>query len=258
MDILSVERVGNMRFSLQFFTVATCAFVTLLCSLVTVHAQQKDRFYFERKGYAHWQVPTHERVVALTFDDGPDPTYTPEVLQLLAEYGEHGTFFLIGHKVKTYPEVVKQTVLLGNELGNHTYSHRHLATLTPAQFEEELNKTSTEIEHITGHIPSLFRPPRGFYNESTVLTAHNSGYPVIMWSWDEDTRDWQLPGVDKIVQTVLSNLHPGDIILFHDGTGNSKQTIAALRIILPRLQQQGYRSVTVSELLKMADHQGDD
>ncbi|GMA60841.1 polysaccharide deacetylase family protein [Alicyclobacillus fastidiosus] len=216
-------------------------------------AQKKDRFYFERLGYAHWQVPTHRKVVALTFDDGPDPTYTPQVLQLLAENHDQATFFLIGRKVSEHPDIVRQTEFLGNELGNHTFSHRHLAHMNTSELAGELDQTQNAILQATGQKCKYFRPPRGYYDEPSVLTAHDRGYPVIMWSWDEDSRDWQAPGVHNIVNNVLKHVHPGDIILMHDGTGNSKQTIAALRKILPDLHKRGYQSVTISDLLRSAE-----
>lgn len=241
-----------MRFGLRIFLVLVALW--LPCCSVSAHSTKKDRFYFERLGYAHWQVRTNAKVVALTFDDGPDPTYTPQILQLLAHYHDHGTFFVIGQKVGKYPGVAKQTVVLGNEIGNHTYSHRHIKYMSKPQLKEELEETHEAIEDATGQHTKFFRPPRGFYDESSVMIAHQNGYPVIMWAWDEDSRDWQGPGVNKIVRTVLAHVHPGDIILMHDGTGHTKQTIAALKIILPALHKAGYKSVTMSELLRLEAH----
>ncbi|GEO26289.1 polysaccharide deacetylase family sporulation protein PdaB [Alicyclobacillus acidoterrestris] len=216
-------------------------------------AKTKDRFYFERLGYAHWQVPTHRKIVALTFDDGPDLKYTPQILQLLTNYGDHATFFLIGQKAEQYPNVVRQTALLGNELGNHTFSHANIAHLSTGDLTKELDESKSAIERITGERCVYFRPPRGYYDEPSVLTAYRRGYSVIMWSWDEDSRDWAGPGAATIAHSVLNHLHPGDIILLHDGTANSKQTVAALRIILPELHRRGYQSVTVTDLLRSAD-----
>lgn len=237
-----------------WFLWACCLFISFETLIPPVFADtKKNRFYFERQGYAHWQVPIRDKLVALTFDDGPDPKYTPEVLATLAEHGDHATFFLIGKKVTKYPEIVRQTVILGNELGNHTFTHRHIKHMTSTDLVKEITRTNDAIAQVIGHSAKEFRPPRGYYDEPTILTAHRMGYPVIMWSWDEDTRDWQQPGVDKIVSNVLIHIHPGDIILFHDGTGHSQQTVAALRIILPKLHELGYRTVTVSQLLNNRD-----
>lgn len=216
-----------------------------------------DRFYFERLGYAHWQVKTEEKVVALTFDDGPDPTYTPKVLHLLDEYHDHGTFFVIGRKVEQFPNITREIYEFGNEIGNHTYTHSHLRHMTAEVLRKEMSQTATAIRDATGQSPSCFRPPRGFYNDLSVRTAHQAGYSVILWSWDEDSRDWETPGVQKIVQTVIDHLHPGDIILLHDGTGNNKQTVSALHTILPLLHQRGYKSVTVTKLLESSEPEDD-
>ncbi|MFD1677114.1 polysaccharide deacetylase family protein [Alicyclobacillus fodiniaquatilis] len=247
-----------MQRRLCCFKSAICAILAVLWPLCAQAETKKDRFYFERLGYAFWQVKTEKKVVALTFDDGPDPTYTPKILRLLERYHDHATFFLIGSKVQQYPEVTHQVFSLGNELGNHTFSHCHIADMSERELSQELRKTNDAIVRATGLSPKYFRPPRGFYDENSVLTAHQNGYPVIMWSWDEDSHDWQAPGVGKIVQTVLKHVHSGDIILFHDGTNNSKQTVAALTTILPTLQREGYKCVTISELLSLSNHKEDD
>ncbi|WAH35104.1 polysaccharide deacetylase family protein [Alicyclobacillus dauci] len=236
----------------RVFLLMTALLLVCGLSIPEVGAKKKDRFYFERLGYAHWEFPVDKKVIALTFDDGPDPIYTPQVLELLSAYHQHATFFLIGRKVKQYPQIARDTALLGNELGNHTYTHRHVARMTESELIQELNETHDEIQRATGEDTKYFRPPRGFYDERSVLTAYRHGYPVVLWSWDEDSRDWEAPGVHNIVKTVMSHIDPGDIVLFHDGTGNSKQTISALKIILPALQERGYQCITISEMSRLS------
>ncbi|WP_018130164.1 polysaccharide deacetylase family protein [Effusibacillus pohliae] len=231
--------------------VINCLFLILVVSIAT--AQSKGRFYFEARGDVVWDVPTDQKVIALTFDDGPNPRYTPQILDLLKQHHAKATFFVTGLRVQKYPELAKREVLEGHELGNHTYSHPSMRQISSEKLQDELTKANQVINHVTGQQTHLFRPPGGHYDETIVNTAKQAGYMVVMWSWDQDTRDWGRPGAEKIVRTVLSNIHNGDIVLFHDHGGNRNQTIAALREILPELQQRGYRFVTISELLHMKE-----
>lgn len=225
---------------------------TTLLTPYTVAGKTRDRFYFERHSHAYWRINTEQKVVALTFDDGPNEKFTPQILQLLHAYGQTATFFVIGKKVREHPEMIREAVQYGNEIGNHTFTHKTVKNLSGHQLVQEIRQTNLAVKQATGRQgTAVFRPPRGHYNKRIIGTANQMGYSVIMWSWDEDTRDWQRPGVPTIVSHVLKHIHPGDIILFHDGTGNSRQTVDALRIILPRLRELGYRSVTVSELIKL-------
>ncbi|MGG1660545.1 polysaccharide deacetylase family protein [Brevibacillus sp. NRS-1366] len=210
----------------------------------------KDREYYETRGDIVWEVPTDSKVIALTFDDGPDPTYTPQIAQLLKQYNAKATFFVVGSRVNKFPEIARQLSKDQHELANHTYSHPDMRKISSAKLKEEIIKTQEAIFQSTGVNPELFRPPGGYYSESVVDIARQAGELVIMWSWHQDTRDWSDPGVKKIVNKVLNNARNGDIVLFHDYGGNRKQTIQALKQILPQLQKRGYQFVTVSELMK--------
>lgn len=212
-------------------------------------AKDKGRPYYEEKGYVLWEIKTDEKVIALTFDDGPHPTYTPQVLDLLKKYDAKATFFVIGERAEKYPEVVSRIGEENHEIANHTYTHP--LSISPAKLKEELKKTNDIIHDITGTSPIFYRPVGGQYNDKIINTAINEGYKVIMWSWHQDTEDWKTPGVKKIVKKVLSGVQPGNIVLFHDSGGDRSQTIQALEEILPELQQQGYKFVTVSELIEI-------
>lgn len=118
---------------------------------------------------------------------------------------------------------------------------------------DEISRCEHAIVKITGHKPIFFRPPGGASSLETVEFAKKMGYDVVLWSWHQDTRDWSRPGVSFIIHKVLDGTHSGDIVLFHDHGGNRKQTIEALRTILPTLRERGYKMVTVSELLAMQD-----
>lgn len=207
----------------------------------------KDRSYYEETGQVVWDIETKEKVVALTFDDGPHPEYTAAVLDILAKYKAKATFFIIGANAEKYPDVVQRSFKEGHELANHTYTHPYNASVT--ELQDEIQQTNEMIYSITGFLPTLFRPVGGNYNEQMINAVVDDGYKVVMWSWHQDTQDWKEPGVDKIVNKVLKGTEPGDVILFHDGGGNREQTIKALEKILPELQKQGYTFVTVSQLI---------
>lgn len=240
----------------KMITWCLIAVITLLFpdQLESVFAKEKDREYYETRGEIVWEVPTKSKVIALTFDDGPDPRYTTQIAELLKEYNAKATFFVVGSRVKAHPQVVRQLLEQQHELANHTYTHPDLRRISPAKLREEVLATQEEIYKHTGLRPHLFRPPGGVYNESLVHVAKETGFLVVMWSWHQDTRDWSDPGVKKITNKVLNNARNGDIVLFHDYGGNRKQTVDALREIMPELQKRGYQFVTVSELMKYRNH----
>lgn len=221
---------------------------------IVMAKKEKDRDYYETRGEIVWEVPTNKKVIALTFDDGPDPVYTRQIAELLKQYEAKATFFVVGSRVKAYPGVIQQLAKEKHELANHTYTHPDLRRISPDKLQEEVVATQQEIFRSTNIMTHLFRPPGGYYSESLVDVAKKSGYLVVLWSWHQDTRDWSDPGVKKIVNKVLNNARNGDIVLFHDYGGNRKQTVDALREILPELQKRGYQFITVSEMMKLYDN----
>ncbi|WP_087999050.1 polysaccharide deacetylase family protein [Gottfriedia solisilvae] len=230
--------------------------ILLFCVIIlsissNVSAASKNRYYYEKQGTAIWEVPVKEKVVAITFDDGPNDLYTPQVLDLLKKYNAKATFFLIGERVTRYPEVALREIEEGHEVANHTFSHARLQYLSDEQIRNQLQKTHEAIINATHVEPVLFRPPFGYYSERSINAVHELGYLTVMWSWHQDTFDWSNPGVYKIVSNVLKDTRKGDIVLFHDHGGDRTQTIDALKQILPALQKQGYQFVTVSQLLEL-------
>ncbi len=187
--------------------------------------------------------------IAITFDDGPHPSHTEEILDILKEYNVKATFFILGCNAERYPAIVKRTFDEGHELGNHTYNHVFVNRVSDSELLEEIRKTDEVIKKITGTSPVVFRPPGGAYNDAKVKVIASEGHKCILWSWWQDTRDWSCPGVDKVVSTVMDNLHDGDIVLFHDFNSGNTPTAAALRIIIPQLIEKGYEFVSVSELI---------
>jgi polysaccharide deacetylase family sporulation protein PdaB len=242
----------NKTFFKWFISIIGCSVVlSFICVLPITANNNKGRWFYEEQGKAIWEVPTKKKVIALTFDDGPSSTYTPQILDVLKQYQAKATFFVVGSRVKDQPDLVKREILEGHELANHTYNHSNFRGLTEEEIRKELRKTKQIIVELTKFSPKLFRPPGGYYNETIINVANQEGYTVVMWSWHQETLDWKQPGVRNIVKKVLSNARNGDIVLFHDYGGDRRQTIEALKQILPELKKRGYKFVTVSELLKM-------
>lgn len=194
-----------------------------------------------------FSVKTQKLEVALTFDDGPSPAYTPAILDLLKKYGETGTFFLVGTEVERHPQLVRDILKEGSEVGAHGFSHVSLAKATKSVILQEVTKVDDAIREVTGTTPRFFRPPYGAIGPVFKQVIAQKGQLVAMWTID--TRDWAKPGVTKIVQSVLSELRPGDIILLHDSGGSREETLAALKLLLPQLRAKGYTSVTLSQLM---------
>lgn len=223
-------------------------FIICMMSNPNTFASSKKAEY-KRKGLAIWQVNTKEKMVALTFDDGPNPVYTSQILDLLAKYNAKATFFVIGERAKEFPEIIKREVTEGHEVGNHTYSHIYDFDNSPKKFVQELERSSNTIKDIAGYKPTLYRPVAGYYNDLILNTAIKNGYRVVLWSWTQDTRDWSCPGINKITHNVVSDIKPGDITIFHDSGGDRSQTVCALENILKFLKKEGFKCVTVSEMI---------
>ncbi|MCM3747195.1 polysaccharide deacetylase family protein [Paenibacillus pasadenensis] len=208
------------------------------------------RSYYEARGDVVWEVPMDEKWIALTFDDGPSPKATPQILDLLKQYKAKATFFVIGYRLDKYPEIAAREAAEGHEVANHTDSHVYFrGGISEKTIAAEMDNVQKKIKAITKHSSPWFRPPGGYYNDTVIRIAKQHGYTIVLWSWHQDTKDWNSPGTGKIVNKVLKNARNGDIVLLHDYVSGSNQTIEALKIILPELKKRGYRMVTISELM---------
>ncbi len=213
-------------------------FALLLFFTLALNAEAKIGFsHGERAG----------KKIALSFDDGPHPTFTPKILSLLEKYGIKATFFMIGCNVATYPSVARAVANEGHEIGNHTYTHPHMKQISLNVLREEIQKTEDILLQNGIAKPKLFRPPEGFRSEEQVKTLEGFGYQTVIWSLD--THDWQGRPTDEIVSVVLEGIQGGDILLFHDYTSRHNTTITALERLIPKLLEDGYEFVTVSELM---------
>lgn len=196
-----------------------------------------------------YQGKTHQKVVALTFDDGPDQRFTPKILDVLKKYHVKATFFLLGTRLAKYPNAAKRIVKEGHVVGNHTYWHPNLAKAPMENLKWEIDKTAKLIRSTTGIQTKWFRAPYGSLNEHLILQLGNMGYKGIGWSID--TEDWKELPAKEITTKVMSEVHPGAIILMHSAghwTQDLSGTVKSLDQIIPRLKKHGYRFVTIPEM----------
>lgn len=194
-------------------------------------------------------VQTNEKRIAISFDAAWGADRTDELLSILDEYGIKTTFFLVRFWVEKYPDVVKRIAAAGHEIGNHSATHPHMASLSPEQIRLELRSTHDLIKEVSGQEANLFRPPFGEYSNSLIENAEQVGYQTIQWS--VDSLDWRPLSTEQIVQRVTSRIAPGSIVLFHN---NGDCTPAALRSVLEFCKQNGYQVVPISQLLLPGDY----
>jgi peptidoglycan/xylan/chitin deacetylase (PgdA/CDA1 family) len=181
--------------------------------------------------------------VALTIDDGPSPTYTPQMLDLLAEFHVPATFSLIGEQVSEYPQLVKRIVASGHQVSDHTMTHPiNLPQLSADRIKEEIGGAHDRIAQLTGVKPKFFRAPGGNWSAQVLDTA--AEYGMINIDWAVDPRDWARPGTGAITNSLLG-AKAGDILLCHDGGGDRAETIQALRTVIPALQKRGLTFVAL-------------
>jgi len=182
-------------------------------------------------------------VVSLTFDDGPSPAYTPQILQILETYRVPATFEIVGSQGAQYPNLLEQEFTAGFGLANHTWDHVDLTRTSPSGWVAEVDRTSNLIESITGRPVACVRPPYGYTNGSVISQLAQRGLGELMW--DVDPSDYARPGASVIAQRVLNALHPGAIVILHDGGGDRSQTVAALPAIINGARAAGYTFVGV-------------
>ncbi len=194
-----------------------------------------------------YSMHTNEKTIALTFDDGPHPRYTAEILDILGEYDIKETFFTIGQNVDLYSDIVKAVYEAGHEIGNHTYSHSNMRFLTEEKIYSEISDTENAVYGNIEYRTKLLRPPGGMLCDTVCKVAEENDYTIVCWS--VDTLDWAHTPSEDIVNNVLSSVKGGDIILFHDYVSGKSTTIDALKVIIPTLLDEGYQFVTVSELI---------
>jgi peptidoglycan-N-acetylglucosamine deacetylase len=194
------------------------------------------------------ELQSGEKIIALTFDDGPW-SHTPQILDILKKYDIKATFFIIGQHIQAHREELQRVVQEGHAIGNHTWNHRY-QNVSAETAAAELGQTADLLKEVTETETSMFRPPGGNITNglANYATQHNNA--VIMWS--VDSNDYRsATSVASMTEKVVGGIHSGAIVLLHDGGGNRTKTVQALPQIISQLQQQGYRFVTVPELLEL-------
>jgi len=190
-------------------------------------------------------VRPQDKVIALTFDDGPWPDYTEQILNILAANDVKATFYMVGSVLKEYPRIGRAVRDGGHAIGNHSWSH----AMRPRDPAGEIARTDAAIKSILGVTSTTFRPPYGELRNGMARAAMKRKHAVLMWS--ADSNDWKGGRASRLVSTVVGQASRGGVALMHDGGGNRSQTVAAVPRIIRELRERGYRFVTVPELLKL-------
>ncbi|MCI7583027.1 MAG: polysaccharide deacetylase family protein [Eubacteriales bacterium] len=191
-----------------------------------------------------YSVETEEKVVALTFDAAWGADKTRGIIELLEKYDADGTFFLVGFWIDKYPEETKLIAEKGLEIGNHSNNHLHMSKLQNDEIKKEIESVNVRLQELTGKTPKYFRPPFGEYDNK--LLENVAALDMVGVQWSVDSLDWKGLSGEEIAKRVLSRVHNGAIILFHN---NSDHVLDALPIILPKLKADGYKCVSIDELV---------
>lgn len=227
-------------------------FIAIMFAIGIVYAEKENVTVFSHnEPSAVYSVKTDDKLIALTFDISWGDTRAEPILNVLKDKGvEHATYFLSSPWSKEHPEIVQKIVDAGFEIGSHGHKHDNYSKLEDAEIRKQIQTAHHILTEVTGKAPDLIRLPNGDFDKRVLRIADELNYKVIQW--DTDSLDWMNIGVDNIVNRVVSQAHPGDIVLMH-ASDSSKQTHLALPIIIDRLREQGYEFVTVSQLLNAVD-----
>lgn len=230
---INKKEISKIKMLFKIFAVILTT--SLIFELAGIYiTPNREKFYFNST-----QENT-DKMIALTFDDGPGP-YTDELIDGLEKLNAKASFFLVGEKIKSYPDTVAKIARNGHLVGNHTYSHIKLTALSPDEIKKEIDKTNEEIKAITGEAPQFFRPPFGRYNSDTLNYVD-----MISVRWSKDTIDWKYEDEERLYRYLIKNADDGEIFLMHDV---EKTTVKGVLRAIETLQKQGYKFVRADELL---------
>jgi len=230
--------------------IGLCAFAAVIVSLWRVRYNDFTLLEWWRdlhSGVVLSRSNTSDRVVALTFDDGPDPRNTGRILDILNHYHIHATFFEEGRMIDIFPDITRRVAAEGNCIGNHTYSHPYLTRLSPALVDSEVSGGAASLARAANLHTGLFRPPRGDWNPTIYNEAVRQHLHIVLWSVSMEHHD--VVGPKAMADRVLNLVKPGSIILMHDGGISRDSTVEALPLVIEGLVKRGYKCITVPELL---------
>ena len=231
----NINKKENLKIKTLFKIFAVILTSSLVFELAGIYiTPNREKFYFN---YAQENT---DKMIALTFDDGPGP-YTDELIDGLEKLNAKASFFLVGEKIKSYPDTVAKIAGNGHLIGNHTYSHIKLTALSPDKIKKEIDKTNEKIKTITGEAPQFFRPPFGRYNSTTLNYVD-----MISVRWSKDTIDWKYEDEERLYRYLIKNAGDGEIFLMHDV---EETTVKGVLRAIETLQKEGYKFVRVDELL---------
>ncbi|MCL6453124.1 MAG: polysaccharide deacetylase family protein [Alicyclobacillus sp.] len=206
----------------QRFTVRLCGALAALLTL----------------GAAPTASHAQPRVLYLTFDDGPSQVYTPQILNVLRAEHVRATFFVLGYRSEQMPQLVRRMRAEGHAIGSHGYYHEHIVHKSDEWVQHDLHRADIAIRRASGSVPVLYRPPGGMIDAHEKSMIQRSGHPVVLWT--VDSMDWKTTSPQKIVDNVMMGVHPGAIILCHDGVSNSRYTVQALPALIRACRARGY------------------
>jgi len=237
---------------LRTTTIVIFCLLLIICIFFNGVISPKSQLF----GKAYWKQKTTDKIVALTFDDGPNEPYTSQILDILKDNNIKATFFVLGENVNYYPDIAQRIVNEGHVIANHSYSHQQdLVIEKQTSIDKEINWTQDIIFNTTGKIPQLFRPPHGYKSPWLITKLKENNLTLVEWS--NMTNDWDQPGSKKITDKIIKKTHPGSIIVLHDGNktihgSDRSDEVEALPNIIKNLQEKGYRFVTVPILFNIS------
>jgi peptidoglycan/xylan/chitin deacetylase (PgdA/CDA1 family) len=195
------------------------------------------------------RVDVPKKIVALTFDDGPNPPYTNRILEILRDHGAHATFFMLGCRLQQHPSLVRQAVAEGHEIGNHSFAHSYLLLRPPGAIRKEIERTDEMLEALGLQRPHLFRPPFGKKLFFLPYYLKRMGKITVMCDVDSGGAEFKSRDADLVCDRILKKIRPGSIIMLHDGGGDKEHIVEAVRLLMQGLAKAGYSAVTVSALM---------
>ena len=234
----------------SLLSIALCLLAGIAALCVTVSSTTKAvQTAAEPKVNPVYRVESGKKQVAISFDAAWGNEQTAQLLDILDKYKVKATFFLVGDWVDKFPEDVKAIAAKGHDVGNHSDTHPHLPQLSENKAAAEISACNEKIEKLTGHCPTLFRPPYGDYDNMVVNTVKNMGMYCVQW--DVDSLDWKDPSPEQLAQNVLKKVTDGSIVLMHNG---AKNTPAALPSIIEGIQDKGFEIVLIKDLIPEGEY----